>query len=225
MNDIIAGGQTEVNMWDSRSQQTHKRRREPLMMPFSCSVFMDGRLLMNFFSLFFTPFLSALSDVLCFSFELVNMSEEKQDNQHRRWVVAIVTKLFVPSAATDQHYGSCAVMMVSVLPLALPRYKLPTDGAAVHRVALLGVWGSRTVAWQRTVSWQVLSAVWPLQGETSVCFTLETQRAWLGQESKEEAEVSLTVKYGGEQLASYWRVDGHSDGVIPFTGGHVTVHL
>ncbi|PWA31554.1 hypothetical protein CCH79_00002994 [Gambusia affinis] len=37
------------------------------------SVFMDGRLMMNFFSLFFTPFLSALSEALCFSFELPNI--------------------------------------------------------------------------------------------------------------------------------------------------------
>lgn len=54
--------------------QRVKTKQRPLMSPFSCSVFMDGRLVMNFFSLFFTPFLSALSEVLCFSLELPNMS-------------------------------------------------------------------------------------------------------------------------------------------------------
>jgi hypothetical protein len=33
--------------------------------------------MMNFLSRFFTPLLSALSEVLCFSLELVNMSERK----------------------------------------------------------------------------------------------------------------------------------------------------
>lgn len=54
---------------------------QPLMRPFSCSVFMDGRLMMNFFSLFFTPFLSALSEALCFSFELPNTSGKQLNIQ------------------------------------------------------------------------------------------------------------------------------------------------
>lgn len=55
-----------------------KKKQKPLMRPFSCRVFMDGRLVMNFLSLFFTPFLSALSEALCFSLELLNMSAENQ---------------------------------------------------------------------------------------------------------------------------------------------------
>lgn len=43
---------------------------------------MDGRLLMNFFSLFFTPLLSALSELLCFSLELLNMSAGGHDITH-----------------------------------------------------------------------------------------------------------------------------------------------
>lgn len=64
--DVAADGQTG---W-RRVGQTE----EPLIRPFSCRVFIDGRLLMNFLSRFFTPLLSALSDALCFSLELPNTS-------------------------------------------------------------------------------------------------------------------------------------------------------
>ena len=63
--------------WVSQAEGFQVASGLPLMMPFSCSVFMEGRLMMNFLSRFFTPLLSALSEVLCFSLELVNMSERK----------------------------------------------------------------------------------------------------------------------------------------------------
>lgn len=52
------------------------------MRPFSCSAFMVGRLMMNFFRRFFTPFLSMLSELLCFSLELLNMSAGRTGTQN-----------------------------------------------------------------------------------------------------------------------------------------------
>lgn len=70
--DVAADGQTGWR-WVGQTE-------EPLIRPFSCRVFMDGRLLMNFLSRFFTPLLSALSDALCLSLELLNTSAREQQH-------------------------------------------------------------------------------------------------------------------------------------------------
>lgn len=92
---------------------------------------MDGRLLRNFFSLFFTPVLSR-SDEVCFNFEPLKT----------------VKNTVSGSAGLQWTYRSiCAVLMVSL-----------TDGASVDWSGLFCV-GSGSLSGGRSVSVKVLRTV------------------------------------------------------------------
>lgn len=110
--------------------------QQPLIRPFSCRLFMDGRRLMNFFSLFFTLLLSESSELLCFSLELLKTS-----------------------AGSDEtaQLGRCRRLLKVT--------QLLTDGAPVGLVPMLEARGAGRMFGEGSASGQALHAGGPLQGK------------------------------------------------------------
>lgn len=113
---------------------------------------MDGRRLMNFFSLFFTLLLSESSELLCFSLELLKTS-----------------------AGSDEtaQLGRCRRLLKVT--------QLLTDGAPVGLVPMLEARGAGRMFGEGSASGQALHAGGPLQGKALLPPLLEgnNHQLWL----------------------------------------------